>query len=319
MKKLLFAFLLLPNLVPGTNARAEATSRIYWTQNSGPGIASATSTGADRQVFPGDTYSPYTPWAIALDPFEQKLYWSDAGSQSIRRANLDGTDPELVHQATTSNAILGITLDPFNRKLYWTDHDDNTIRRSNLDGTSMETLYHETTTIKDLRDIAVDPFGGKMYWVNNNTLNWSNLDGSNSQMFVPLAIDFEALSVDLVHRKLYWSVSIVSTQRISRANLDGTNVENVLIGSSIVKPEGLVVDGVAGKMYWTEIDAQRIRRANLDGSQIETILTSVPLGRRITINGSPVPEPTSFALLIGVVLMAATVRRRRVKDKGRRR
>jgi sugar lactone lactonase YvrE len=292
-------------------ADGQHTSRIYWTQNSGPGISSATPTGADRQAFPGNTYSPYSPHAIAADPTENKLYWSDTADRSIRRANLDGTDPQLIHQGATANNILGIALDLINDKVYWTDGDNDTIRRSNLDGSSMETLYQATTTIRDLRDIAVDPFGGKMYWVNyvgNSRLNWANLDGSNAQTFVPLTVQYEALSIDFVHRKLYWSVSGFSP-RIARANLDGTNVENVLFGSSIVDPVGLVVDGVAGKMYWTEVNNSRIRRANLDGSQIETVLSNVPLGRRITINGSPVPEPTTAAyVFVGIAVSACMLR-----------
>jgi DNA-binding beta-propeller fold protein YncE len=283
------------------------TSHIYWTKDvSAIGIYSATPTGSDIQQI--SSYPDVYPARIAIDPFERKLYWTEQQEDSIRRANLDGSDSQIIWQDPFAESVLGLTVDPFNKKLYWTGNGHADILRSNLDGSEVETLYHATTGIKDLRDIAVDPFGGKMYWVNawNSTLNWANLDGSNPQVFVPLTVDYTALSIDFVHRKMYWGVSIPSNQRIARANLDGTNVENILIGSSIVRPEGLVVDGVSGKMYWTEIDGSRIRRANLDGTQIETIVTNVGFARRIAIDGSPVPEPASAGILL-ISMVASTL------------
>jgi hypothetical protein len=292
-------------LARSISATAQPATRIYWSQDNiaGHPISSSTPTGADRQDYPGVNYSPASPWDIDLDPFDRKLYWSEPLSGSIYRANLDGTNTEQIIQQITHEDILGLAVDPYHDKLYWTDHDLANIMRSNLDGTGTENLYHVPGPLQDVRDIAVDPFGEKIYWINKSTLSWSNLDGTNPQVLVPLSIDFEALSLDLVHQKIYWSSELFNP-RIARANLDGSNVENILFGSSVVRPDGLVVDGIAGKMYWTDITDSRIRRANLDGTQIETILPGISFGRRITIDGSPVPEPTSIALLLGGALVA---------------
>ena len=39
-------------------------------------------------------------------------------------------------------------------------------------------------------------------------------------------------------------------------------------------PQGIALDPVDGKMYWTDWGARKIRRANLDGSGAEDVLTT---------------------------------------------
>ena len=42
------------------------------------------------------------------------------------------------------------------------------------------------------------------------------------------------------------------TRGIHRANLDGSNVED-LITSGLVAPDGLALDVIGGKMYWADV------------------------------------------------------------------
>ena len=70
------------------------------------------------------------------------------------------------------------------------------------------------------------------------------------------------------------------TAKIQRANLDGSQVED-LITTGLSRPEGLALDGGRGKMYWTDWSTAKIQRANLDGSQVEDLITTglgAPLG-----------------------------------------
>jgi len=61
-------------------------------------------------------------------------------------------------------------------------------------------------------------------------------------------------------RSLYWT----NSNGISRANLDGTNVnQSFITGAS---GPGLAVDG--SYIYWTNVDAGTIGRAKLDGSEV---------------------------------------------------
>ena len=61
------------------------------------------------------------------------------------------------------------------------------------------------------------------------------------------------------------------TDKIQRANLDGSNVQILVRGLGV--PYGIALDVVGGKMYWTDIGTDKIQRANLDGSNIEDLVT----------------------------------------------
>ena len=75
--------------------------------------------------------------------------------------------------------------------------------------------------------------------------------------------------------KIYWLDR--GTHRIQRANLDGSNVEN-LITTGLSAPRELALDVAAGKMYWTDDGTDKIQRANLDGSQVEDLVTAGLVG-----------------------------------------
>ena len=61
------------------------------------------------------------------------------------------------------------------------------------------------------------------------------------------------------------------TDKIQRANLDGSNVQILVRGLGV--PYGIALDVVGGKMYWTDIGTDKIQRANLNGSNIEDLVT----------------------------------------------
>ena len=70
--------------------------------------------------------------------------------------------------------------------------------------------------------------------------------------------------------KMYWIDE--GTNKIRRANLDGSEVEDVL--ARLPGPSGIAMDVAAGKIYWTDRETDRIQRANLDGSEVEVLVTS---------------------------------------------
>ena len=85
--------------------------------------------------------------------------------------------------------------------------------------------------------------------------------------------------------KLYWTDW--GTDRIQRANLDGSGVEDVVVGGGLDGPDGLALDAAGGKMYWTDAGASRIQRANLDGSSVENLVTGlgIPYGLALDVSG----------------------------------
>lgn len=81
------------------------------------------------------------PTGLAVDPVHGKLYWADWGTVQIGRANLDGSQVEVLLDATDGLALPNrIALDQHAGKLYWTDFGRGTISRANLDGSNTETI-----------------------------------------------------------------------------------------------------------------------------------------------------------------------------------
>jgi len=67
------------------------------------------------------------------------MYWTDAQTHKIQRANLDGNKVEdLV--STGLGAPWAIALDVAEGKMYWTDAGTNKIQRASLDGSGIEDL-----------------------------------------------------------------------------------------------------------------------------------------------------------------------------------
>ena len=166
------------------------------------------------------------PLDIALDTVNRKIYLTNAWGK-VQRLNFDGSSFQ-------TNLITGLqmpnhlALDVTRGKMYWTEQTgDRTgrIQRANLDGTDVEFVKDLTSAP---RGIAVDAVDGKIYVANAyGKVQRLNLDGSNFQpnLITGLASP-EGIAVDAVNRKLYWT----EKGSISRANLNGKNIENIVTG-----------------------------------------------------------------------------------------
>ena len=98
--------------------------------------------------------------------------------------------------------------------------------------------------------------------------------------FVIFARDFgKEVSSSSSTPKMYWTD--VGTHKIQRANLDGSNIED-LVTTGLIYPQGIALDLTGRKMYWTDGGTDKIQRANLNGSNITDLiftgLTSSPTG-----------------------------------------
>jgi hypothetical protein len=88
------------------------------------------------------------------------------------------------------------------------------------------------------------------------------------------------IALDVSAGKMYWTDN--ATDKIQRANLDGSSVEDLvtIAGTSILRD--IALDVSAGKMYWTDSGTDKIQRANLDGSSVEDLVT---IAGSSTLNG----------------------------------
>ena len=141
-----------------------------------------------------------------------------------------------------------------------------------------------------------------------SSISRADLDGSNVEILVDRASLYGGLALDVVNGKMYWTnkgscgapillidffnISTASKAlvcepgSIGRADLDGSNVEDLI--TRLYQPEGIALDVVNGKMYWTDSDAGTIQRADLDGSNVEDLITRLdqPVGIALdVVNG----------------------------------
>ena len=123
-----------------------------------------------------------------------------------------------------------------------------------------------------------------MYWVSDGGIRRATNDGTNLQTLVASGGCFSRyIALDVGNGKLYWTDN--SANKIQRANLDGSNVEDVIIGLN--HPTDLALDVTARKMYWIDWDRSTIQRANLDGSNVEVLVAHVfnPRGIALDVAG----------------------------------
>lgn len=69
-----------------------------------------------------------------------------------------------------------------------------------------------------------------------------------------------------------------------RANLDGSQVEEV-IRNGLDTPDGLAIDEVGGKIYWTDTGLNRIEVADMDGTMRKVLFwRNIDKPRAITLH-----------------------------------
>jgi DNA-binding beta-propeller fold protein YncE len=120
-------------------------------------------------------------------------------------------------------------------RLFFLDLGAGRILSANPDGSDMKTIVTEGRRLPD--GVVVDAASGHIYWTNMG--NPKANDGS-----------------------------------IERADLDGSNLTNIIPPGGTFTPKQVQLDKTNGKLYWSDREGMRVMRSNLDGSRIETLVES---------------------------------------------
>ena len=168
--------------------------------------------------------------------------------------------------------------------MYWIDRKDGDV---NL-------LTHATVVgvgRSSVKDIALDVLGRKLYWsgevawphdaegIARASLGLLHERGEELATFATSASAPLDIAIDTKERTLYWTTSQGSIQR---ANIDGSNIQNLITG--LDSPKDIAVDMVDSKIYWTEA-GELIRCADLNGANIQTFTTGSDTLEDITVAG----------------------------------
>lgn len=79
-----------------------------------------------------------SPYGVAFDPFEDRVYWTDYAHGIVARAKIDGTNQEVIRSNVTGP--VGIDLDLVRGNVYWLNRGDSTIEVSKLNGDHWKVL-----------------------------------------------------------------------------------------------------------------------------------------------------------------------------------
>jgi len=247
------------------------------------------------------------PAGLAVDPIKEKVYILDQERRMIIKSDYDGGNPDFV---VTSNIDFEedhrfIKIDPFNEKLYWVNDDD--IYRSNLDGFGQEIVF-SNNNFRDIRGFELDLENGFIYFADFeiNAIRRVDIDNllpaETIESGFPFADNPSDIALDVKNNKVYW-VNL-DQDTFVRANLDGSNVEEVLI-SGIFSPRGIDIDLRNQQLYWADSGTtpDAIFRVNTDGTINEEFLQVAGLPDDIAFIQAPqvvedLPVVQSFQRII---------------------
>ena len=242
------------HLPDGIVVDAEA-GHIYWTNMGVPdlddgSIERADVDGANRRMIVPQGIT-HTPKQIHLDKDSGKLYWCDREGMRVMRANLDGSEVEILvetgrgdnDQRDQTRWCVGITTDPKFKKVYWTQKGPNNGGQGRILRANIE--IPEGASPANRPDIEV--------------------------MFdqLPEPIDLE---LDLTNRVLYWTDrgDPPRGNTVNRAAIDEKSVPEILI-THLMEGIGIALDVPGNRMFITDL-AGSVYAADLNGKNERNLL-----------------------------------------------
>ena len=267
--------------------------KIYWADFSTDKIQRANLDGSNVEDLVTTGLS--IPRGLALDAGAGKIYWTDAASGKIQRADLDGTNVEdlLTSDSTAplglalASPVASLTPNPtsvtFSRDgtkhRFTVQASEPVVVVANPAGTAPRILVAESSS--SFNECPGEP-ESSMTRRDGQTVYLAGCEPGQATLELRRAWDQEVLKTYVVRvsakLKMYWA-NAGSWDRIQRADLDGTNIED-LVTTGLMDPLDIALDLAAGKMYWTDQGTDKIQRANLDGSNVQDLLTTLdyPVG-----------------------------------------
>ncbi|XP_026091548.1 low-density lipoprotein receptor-related protein 1B [Carassius auratus] len=211
--------------------------------------------------------------AMDYDAVDERIYWADVKTRTIKRAFINGTKLETVLSGDLSN-IRGLAIDWLSRNMYWmsSDNDETHINVARLDGSLKNTVVHGMDKPKCL---ILHPSKGKMFWMDGSTINMANMDGSNIKILHQNQKEPVGLSIDYSANKLYWMSSGNGT--INRCNLDGSGLDVIdSFKKDLQKATALAVMG--GKLWWADDVLAQLGTINKRDGKNLTVLRNKTTG-----------------------------------------
>jgi hypothetical protein len=173
------------------------------------------------------------PDAIALDSAAGKMYLALEDTQTIKRANLDGSGLETLH-AIAGAEFTALMVDPEHAQMYWLDRQTNQqskVFRSSITGGAFEEFVTEpgpNQTFGNLFGLAFEPIADHVYLLDedDSRIYRASLDGDILDFLQPTLQHPRALALLPDANQMLW----VQNDGIYRSDLNGQNVHPLVGG-----------------------------------------------------------------------------------------
>lgn len=198
--------------------------------------------------------------------------------------NYDDEGTYTVTLTATSNAgsdtfelEINVAAEPIIEQLYFIDYSDELIGKLILDGSGTVSDVFNVAGMSGAY-IAYDEVNEKVYWSNFandyglNSIWRMNLDGTNAEEVISNLNDPWGIAIDNTNGKIYWGDS---DGTISKANLDGSNLELGFFSASGAEWTGISLDVENNKMYLYDYWIEDIYAVNMDGTNAQIIMSGV--------------------------------------------
>jgi hypothetical protein len=199
--------------------------------------------------------------AVGIDyHFENNyVFWSDASSDTINRAALDGTGTYYTLVSSFISAVDDIAVDWVADNIYWIDAIWARIEVANLNGEFRAEIIRVGPNTNP-RGIAVDPERRFMFWTDwgsDPMIERADMDGENRMSIVTVdLLQPFGITVDYDSLRIYWCDS--GSNSIQYASLDG-NGRNVLLTQDTDGLVGVFSLAVSGSsIFWTNTETNAV-------------------------------------------------------------
>jgi len=140
------------------------------------------------------------------------------------------------------------------------------------DGNGVEGDPYQIWTAADMQAIGANPGYWDAHFLLCADIDLGSYTGTSFNIIGKGMLESPSgIALDADGGKIYWTDT--SADKIQRANLDGTGVED-LVATGLSSPYDIALDVTGGKIYWTDYGTDKIQRANLDGTVIEDLITT---------------------------------------------
>ncbi|XP_062917915.1 low-density lipoprotein receptor-related protein 5-like isoform X1 [Mobula hypostoma] len=192
----------------------------------------------------------------------------------IRRISLETNNNDVAIPLTGVKEASALDFDVSDNRIYWTDISLKTISRAFMNGSSVEHVIEFGLDYPE--GMAVDWLSKNLYWADTGTnrIEVARLDGQYRQVLVWKELDNpRALALDPSEGYMYWT-EWGGKPRIVRSHMDGTN--SAALVDRVGRANGLTIDYVEKRLYWTDLDTSMIESSNMLGQQREIIADDLP-------------------------------------------